>query len=102
VTYQGTHFINDAIRYLIDHLILKHISFIVYYPQGNGQVQSINKVLGTLFTKLVNENRNDWYEHMSTLLFFHLTTLKVGIGHIPFQLAYYIHCYLRSTCYHPN
>jgi hypothetical protein len=67
VTYQGTHFINDAIRYLIDHLILKHISFIVYYPQGNGQVQSINKVLGTLFTKLVNENWNDWYVH--TLIF---------------------------------
>jgi len=32
VTDQGTHFINDAIRYLIDHFILKHTSFIVYYP----------------------------------------------------------------------
>jgi hypothetical protein len=32
VTDQGTHFINDAIRYLIDHFILKHTSSIVYYP----------------------------------------------------------------------
>ncbi len=59
VTDQGTHFINDAIKYLIDHFILKHTSFTIYYPQGNGQVESTNKAFGTLLTKLVNENRND-------------------------------------------
>ncbi len=69
VTYQGTHFINDAIRYLSDHFILKHMSFTVYYPQGNGQVESTNKVFGTLLTKLVNKNRNDWDEHLSIILF---------------------------------
>ncbi len=53
---QGTHFINDVIRYLIDHFILIHISSTVYYPQGNGQAKFTNKVFGTLFTKLVNEN----------------------------------------------
>jgi len=49
VTYQGTHFINDVIHYLTIHFILRHTSFIVYYPQGNGQVKSINKVFGTVF-----------------------------------------------------
>jgi hypothetical protein len=56
---QGTHFINDVSYYLIDHFILKHTSSIVYYPQGNGQAKFTNKVLGTLFTKLMNENQND-------------------------------------------
>jgi hypothetical protein len=56
VTHQGTHFINDVICYLINHFILKHTNFIIYYPQGNGQAESTNKVFGTLFTKLVNEN----------------------------------------------
>jgi hypothetical protein len=37
---QGTHFINDAIKYLTNHFILKHISYNVYYPQGNGQAKS--------------------------------------------------------------
>ncbi len=41
---QGTHFINDAIRYFTNHFILKHTSFIVYYPQGNGQLKYTNKV----------------------------------------------------------
>jgi hypothetical protein len=36
VTNQGTHFINDAIKYLIDHFIFKHTSSTIYYPQGNG------------------------------------------------------------------
>jgi hypothetical protein len=36
VTNQGTHFISDAIRYLIDHFIFKHISYTIYYSQGNG------------------------------------------------------------------
>jgi hypothetical protein len=56
VTYQKVHFINDAIKYLTYHFLLKHVSFTTYYPQGNGQVESTNKVLRTLLTKLVSDN----------------------------------------------
>ncbi len=69
ITNQGIDFINDVIRYFTDHFIFKHTSSIVYYSQGNGQVESINKAFGTLLTKLINENWNDWDEHLSTLLF---------------------------------
>jgi hypothetical protein len=37
VTNQGVHFINDVIKYLIAHFLLKHVNSIIYYPQGNGQ-----------------------------------------------------------------
>ncbi len=33
---QGVHFINDAIKYLINHFMMKHVSSTTYYPQGNG------------------------------------------------------------------
>jgi hypothetical protein len=56
VTNQGVHFINDAIKYLTNHFLLKHVNSITYYPQGNGQPQFTNKVLGTLLTKLINAN----------------------------------------------
>ncbi len=36
---QGTHFINDAIRYFINHFIFRHTNFNVYYPRGNGQAK---------------------------------------------------------------
>ncbi len=69
ITNQSKYFINDVIHYLINHFILRHTSFTVYYPQGNGQVKSTNKVFGTLFTKLVNEDQNDLDDHLSTILF---------------------------------
>ncbi len=48
ITDQGVHFINDAIKYLTNHFLFKHVSFTTYYLQGNKQVESTNKVLGTL------------------------------------------------------
>jgi len=55
-----------------------HVSFITYYPQGNGQTKSTNKVIGRLLTKLVNEKRTNWDEHLSTILFSYRTTYKVA------------------------
>lgn len=95
MTNQGTHFINDGIRYLTDHFILRHTSSIVYYPLGNGQAES-TKVFGTLFTKLVNENQNDWDEHLSTVLFSHRIVLKVGTGYTSFQLVYGLYSLLLT------
>jgi hypothetical protein len=39
----GVHFINDIIKYLTNHFLLKHVTFTTYYPQGNGQVEFANK-----------------------------------------------------------
>ncbi len=36
VTDQRVHFNNDAIKYLIDQFLLKHVSSITFYPQRNG------------------------------------------------------------------
>jgi predicted PurR-regulated permease PerM len=33
---QRVHFINDVVKYLTYHFLLKHVSFTTYYPQGSG------------------------------------------------------------------
>jgi hypothetical protein len=33
---KGVHFINDAIKYLTNHFLLKHVSSTTYYLQRNG------------------------------------------------------------------
>jgi hypothetical protein len=33
---QGTHFINDAIKYITGHFIFRDTNYIIYYPKGNG------------------------------------------------------------------
>ncbi len=52
VTNQGTHFINNAFKYLTDHFILGHISSTLYYLQGNEQAESTNKVFGNLSNQI--------------------------------------------------
>ncbi len=61
--------------------MLKHVNFTTYYTQGNGQDESTNKLLGTLLTKLVSENKTDWDEHLSIMLFSYIK-LQEGIHHI--------------------
>ncbi len=91
VTNQGVHFTNDVIKHLIDHFLLKHVNSTTYYSHGNGQVKSTNKVLGTLLTKIVSENKTYWDEHLPTILFFYRTTYKVATRYTPYQLIYGLH-----------
>ncbi len=71
--------------------MLKHVSLITYYPQGNGQAKSTNKIIGRLLTKLVNEKRTNWDEHVFTILFSYRITYKVVTSYTPYQLVYGLH-----------
>ncbi len=84
----GVHFINDVIKYLTYHFLLKHVSSTTYYLQGNGQIEFANKVLRTLLTKWVSENRTYWDDHLSTMLFSYKSTYKVATRYTPYQLVY--------------
>ncbi len=81
---QGVHFINDTIKHLTKQFLLKHVSLTTYYPQGNEQAESSNKVIGRLLTMLVNEKRTNWDEHLSTVLFSYRIAYKVVIGYTPY------------------
>jgi len=91
VINHGVDFINDAINYLTDHFLLKHVSSTTYYPQGNGQVEFTNKVFGTLLTKLVSENKTNCDEHLSIVLLSYKIAYKVTTRYIPYQLVYGLH-----------
>ncbi len=51
---------------------------------------------------MVNENRNDWDEHLSTILFSYQIAYKVGISHNPFQLVYGLHPLLPTKYLLPS
>ncbi len=59
ITNQGVHFINNVIKHMIDHFLLKHVNSTTYYPQGNGLVESTNKFIVNLIIKLMNENKKN-------------------------------------------
>ena len=45
VSDQGSHFLNGTIQVLTEHFLLRHTTSTTYYPQGNGQAESTNKVI---------------------------------------------------------
>ncbi len=64
---------------------------ITYYPQGKGQSESTNNLLGTLLTNLVSENITNWDEHLSIVLFSYKTAYKVATRYTPYQFMYGLH-----------
>ena len=68
--------------------MLRHTTSTTYYPQGNGQAESTNKVIVKMLQKLVNDNRTDWDIQLYTVLFSYRTAYKVATGHSPFELVY--------------
>lgn len=45
-------------------------------------------MIGEYVAKLVNENKNDWDEHLGIMLVVYCIIYKVNIRHTPFQLLY--------------
>jgi hypothetical protein len=46
VTNLGVHFINDAIKYLIDHFLMKHVSLQLIILKRMGKLSLLTKYLG--------------------------------------------------------
>ncbi len=42
-------------------------------------------------TKLINENKIDWDEHLFTMLFSYKTAYKIATWYTPYQLVYGLH-----------
>ena len=60
----GTPFVNKDVRKLLDHRHIKHCKSTPYYPQGNSQVETTNRVLLRILSKMVHEYEGGWTEHL--------------------------------------
>jgi hypothetical protein len=60
----------------------------VYYPQGNGLVESSNKSLINIIKKVLDENKKSWHVHLKYALWENHIGTKNSIGMSPFQMVY--------------
>ncbi|XP_070025310.1 uncharacterized protein [Nicotiana sylvestris] len=59
-----------------------------YYPVGNGQTESTNKVIINNLKKLLEESKGNWPEVLPGVLWAYRTTAKTSTGETPFSLVY--------------
>ena len=73
-----------------------------YYPQGNGQVDAINKVLKTMLCQMVEDHKSNWNQTLFSTLWAYRTSVKTGTSFTLFPLVYGLEAILPIQCQIPS
>jgi hypothetical protein len=98
----GSHFRNFMMSELTEKLGLRHENSMPYYPQANGQVKSINKVLVTMLRRMIGIHKTSWHTMLFSTLWAYRTSIKSATGFTPFQLVYGLEAILLIECKIPS
>jgi transposase InsO family protein len=102
VTNHGSHFRNFMMSELTEKLGLRHDNSTPYYPQANGQVEAINKVLITMLRLMIGIHNTSWHTMLFLALWAYLTSIKSTTGFMPFRLVYGVEAILPIECEIPS
>jgi hypothetical protein len=102
VTDHGSHFRNNMMSELTEKLGLRHDSSTPYYPQANGQVEAINKVLVTMIRRMIGIHKTSWHTMLFSTLWAYRTSVKSATGFTPFRLVYGMEAILPIECEIPS
>jgi len=81
-------FINKEMKNLTKAYYIKHGRSTPYYPQGNGQVEAINRVMLKILKKMKHEYRGKWSDHLADALWVCRSSVKTTTRFSPFSLIY--------------
>ena len=70
-----------------------------YYPQANGQVEGINKVLKTILRRMVGDHKSNWHLILFSSLSACRTSVEIAIGFTTFHLVYGLKVVLLIQCH---
>ena len=77
---------------------LSHDSSTPYYPQANGQVEAINKVLKRVLHRMIGVHKRSWHLILYSALWAYRTSVRNATGFTPFQLVYGLEVILPVQC----
>ena len=83
---------------LTSMLHLDHGRSSPYYPQANGQAESINHILKTMLQRMVGKHKSNWHIQLFSALWAYRTTTKTAIRFTPFQLVYGLEAVFPIEC----
>ena len=88
ITDGGPQFVGHKIAATLKNHHVIHIITSVYHLQENGQVESTNKVIEAILTKMVSSHRRDWATRLPEALWAYHTTWRNTTGYSPYQLVF--------------
>ena len=88
ISDQGREFVNSVKEELFALTGTEHRVTSAYHPQTNGLTERFNQTLQTALIKIVNDNQNDWEEHLSAVLFAYRTAQQKATKLSPFEIMY--------------
>ena len=88
ISDNGLQFDNKSfMRYCCELGITNRYSTLAY-PQGNGQAETVNKVIVSGLKRRLDDAKGRWVEELSHLLWTYWTTPRRSIGETPFSMTY--------------
>jgi hypothetical protein len=88
VTDGGPPFNSHGFKATLQKYHIQQRMTTTYHPQDNGQVESTNKVIEAILTKIVKESRKDWSHRLLEALWAYRTTWRNTTGFSPYELVY--------------
>ncbi|XP_035830165.1 uncharacterized protein LOC110945054 [Helianthus annuus] len=88
VTDNGTNFAADNLQRWFKELHIEHTFSSVAHPQGNGQVEAVNKSIVDGIKARLGTQRRGWVDELLSILWAHRTMPKISNGETPFSLVY--------------
>ena len=84
----GPQFVSHQFEALLRKYHFQHRIASPYHPQANGQVESTNKVIEAILTKMVKSHDRDWADRLPEALWAYRTTWRDTTGLSPYDLVY--------------
>ena len=88
ISDNGTPFINNDVRKILEFYQVKHHRSSPYYPQGNGQAEATNKTLIKIISKMSQEYTGGWATRLPDALWAYRKSPKSVTSFSPFSLVY--------------
>ncbi|CAC5392160.1 unnamed protein product [Mytilus coruscus] len=85
---QGREFESELFAQVCSLLNIEKTRTCPYRPQSDGLVERMNRTLIQMLSIFVNDNRNDWDDHLPFLLMAYRSTIQDSTGFSPFKMLF--------------
>jgi transposase InsO family protein len=88
ISDNGVHFNSAMMKNISATMKFVHAFSAVYHPQTNGQVERFNSTFSTQLAKYNDDERDDWNDYLSAIVYAYNTSVHSTTGFTPYELAF--------------